>query len=231
MHPLLYHIVLHELLCVLAGIIDGSIFRPHPPPPESPTTIVISKDFPFLHASERASLCRIAHIGFLYNRICRRLEHLSGHSITLLPPESVMKRPNPSLSTVTQKASTLPTPPSNSPPPQNLESKMRSLYLNNDVGNGTIKAGYYLRSLCATLDNYLEEYRGLIVHAEVKMLSPLDPDTPGRGRIPLSYLIQTFSPVGEGMFSFLLYRRLNYLFFLNHSMSSYSRICLTFWTK
>ncbi|KAJ3207463.1 Gamma-tubulin complex component 4 [Dinochytrium kinnereticum] len=73
--------MLHELLAMLAGFADltaptGDLFIPHPPPPSPPTSLIIRPDFPYLHASERASINRIAHIAYLHTRVITLLHEL-----------------------------------------------------------------------------------------------------------------------------------------------------------
>ncbi|KAI8847896.1 Spc98 family-domain-containing protein [Chytridium lagenaria] len=49
----------------------------------------------------------------------------------------------------------------------------------------------YYMAFVGAVDSYLEDYKARIVLAERKALTPNDPDTSG-GRIPLSYLMQSF---------------------------------------
>ncbi|TPX71720.1 hypothetical protein SpCBS45565_g00795 [Spizellomyces sp. 'palustris'] len=59
-------------------------------------------------------------------------------------------------------------------------------------GNAPVSpTGFYFFALCAAVDDVLDEYRQLIVEAEVKVLSSLDLDTNG-GRTPISWLEHVF---------------------------------------
>ena len=60
--------MLHELLFALMGY-AGDIFEPYPPSPQKATTFSISHNFPFLHLTERESLNRLGHLGWIYSQI------------------------------------------------------------------------------------------------------------------------------------------------------------------
>ncbi|KNE59466.1 hypothetical protein AMAG_03744 [Allomyces macrogynus ATCC 38327] len=55
--------MLHELLVAMAGV-PGDIFVPFPRAPATPTTFAVRQDFPFLHRAERATLDKLAQLGF-----------------------------------------------------------------------------------------------------------------------------------------------------------------------
>jgi Gamma tubulin complex component N-terminal/Gamma tubulin complex component C-terminal len=68
--------MLHELLLVLSAH-DSSIFKPWPPPPSQPTTILLDSTFTNIHPSERAALNSLAHLSFLHKDLLSATSHLT----------------------------------------------------------------------------------------------------------------------------------------------------------
>jgi hypothetical protein len=60
--------MLHELLLVLSAH-ESSIFKPWPPPPSKPETIILDSTFNDIHPSERAALNNLAHLSFLHKTL------------------------------------------------------------------------------------------------------------------------------------------------------------------
>jgi len=67
--------MLHELLLVLSAH-ESSIFKPWPPPPSMPETVILDSTFNNIHPSERAALNNLAHISFLYKTLLNSISKL-----------------------------------------------------------------------------------------------------------------------------------------------------------
>lgn len=67
--------MLHELLLVLSAH-DSSIFKPWPPPPSNPETIILDNTFDNIHPSERAALNNLAHLSFLHKSLQQAVSKL-----------------------------------------------------------------------------------------------------------------------------------------------------------
>src|SRR5579871_1291927 len=67
--------MLHELLLVLSAH-DSSIFKPWPPPPSTPETIILDSTFNNIHPSERAALNNLAHLSFLHKSLQQAIKKL-----------------------------------------------------------------------------------------------------------------------------------------------------------
>lgn len=67
--------MLHELLLVLQAH-ESSIFKPWPPPPSSPETIVLDSTLNNIHPSERAALSTLAHLSFLHKSLRTSTTHI-----------------------------------------------------------------------------------------------------------------------------------------------------------
>ena len=67
--------MLHELLLVLSAH-ESSIFKPWPPPPSSPETIVLDSTFNNIHPSERAALNNLAYLSFLHKTLLNSISKL-----------------------------------------------------------------------------------------------------------------------------------------------------------
>ena len=67
--------MLHELLLVLSAH-ESSIFKPWPPPPSSPETIILDSTFNNIHPSERAALNNLAHLSFLHKTLLNSISKL-----------------------------------------------------------------------------------------------------------------------------------------------------------
>ncbi|ORZ35296.1 Spc98 family-domain-containing protein [Catenaria anguillulae PL171] len=79
--------MLHELLVSMTGV-PTDIFVPFPPHPLTPTTFIVRSDFPHLHPAERASLNRLAQLGFWAKKLASFVHSES------LPPGSIGTRPS-----------------------------------------------------------------------------------------------------------------------------------------
>jgi len=76
--------MLHELLLVLSAH-DSSIFKPWPPPPSTPTTIVLDHTFTNIHPAERAALNSLAHLSFLHKDLLSSTSQLAqSHSSVVI---------------------------------------------------------------------------------------------------------------------------------------------------
>lgn len=72
--------MLHELLLLLSAH-DSSVFKPWPPSPASPETVVLDSTFTNVHPSERAALNALAHLAFLHKTLRDSTSRLiSSHS-------------------------------------------------------------------------------------------------------------------------------------------------------
>ena len=67
--------MLHELLLVLQAH-ESSIFKPWPPPPSSPETIILDSTLNNIHPSERAALNNLAHLSFLHKSLRTSISHI-----------------------------------------------------------------------------------------------------------------------------------------------------------
>jgi hypothetical protein len=67
--------MLHELLLVLSAH-ESSIFKPWPPPPSAPETIILDSTFDDIHPSERAALNTLAHLSFLHKSLRHSVSQL-----------------------------------------------------------------------------------------------------------------------------------------------------------
>ncbi|KAJ1551895.1 Gamma-tubulin complex component 4, partial [Cladochytrium tenue] len=166
--------MLHELLVVLSGCVDGGVLRPvrgRPPPADLDSDadadggdraevteednddvvldLEVPADFPFLDASDRAALARLARTGVLVHR--------TGAAAAALRRRC-------------------------------LSAATTARVVGADTGSG----GSYALCVCGAAEAVLEEQRALVVHIETKVLDPLDPDT-GGGRVPVAFLVQAFA--------------------------------------
>ena len=72
--------MLHELLLVLSAH-ESSIFRPWPPAPAPPETLVLDSSFANIHPSERVILNNLAKLSFLHKQLRQSISALiHGHS-------------------------------------------------------------------------------------------------------------------------------------------------------
>ncbi|KAF9585843.1 Gamma-tubulin complex component 4 [Lunasporangiospora selenospora] len=160
--------MLHELLVALSGY-PGDIFRPFPPEPAIATTFAI-QDFPLLHPAEKATLDRLAQLGFYFREFgdfilsCRAL-NLSHSSIA------------PSSSRYSGRS-----------------QERRSATQRDKAQNGQAKIpgqSLYLMALANALERKLQSYRQVIIKTETAILS--GEDNHG-GMVPLSMIAARFAP-------------------------------------
>ncbi|KAJ3372825.1 Gamma-tubulin complex component 4 [Allomyces arbusculus] len=77
--------MLHELLVAMAGV-PGDIFVPFPRAPATPTTFAVRQDFPFLHRAERATLDKLAQLGFWCREISAFVDREARLGLLLAAP-------------------------------------------------------------------------------------------------------------------------------------------------
>ena len=87
--------MLHELLLVLQGH-ESSLFKPWPPHPSSPQTIVLDSTLDNIHPSERAAVNALTHLSFLHKSLRTTISHTvhSHSSIVVRAVLSAVQNPH-----------------------------------------------------------------------------------------------------------------------------------------
>ncbi|KNE61138.1 hypothetical protein, variant [Allomyces macrogynus ATCC 38327] len=135
--------MLHELLVAMAGV-PGDIFVPFPRTPATPTTFAVRQDFPFLHRAERATLDKLAQLGFWCRKISAFVDREARLGLLLAAPAAA-----------TTSSSGVPLAARRAEP--------------GEFGSGAYSAG-----LAAGLRTVLDQYLALVDDTETELLNMHD---------------------------------------------------------